>query len=149
MDSKRQSDVEILEALSKLHILVVDDSDFDRTLLVSILKKIGVQSIQTAENGSIAIQKIETGHVIRKPFDIVFTDWKMPTQDGLNLLRWIKTNTKYKNLAVVVTTGVSDEDGVKQFIKHGVDGFIVKPVNYDMVYKKLCTLRKTAGKRVG
>lgn len=125
--------------ISQLKVLVVEDMAFDRELAVAILKKIGVHQVQTAENGSIAIGKIENAIAVRDPFDIVISDWKMPVQDGHGLSKWIKSIQEFKpqGLAVIITTSKLEESDVKEFIFEGVDAFVVKPLSKETLEKKI------------
>lgn len=125
--------------ISDLRVLVVEDMSFDRELAVAVLKKMGIGHIRTAENGSIAISKIENSMALMAPFDLVITDWKMPVEDGHGLLKWIKTRQKYKahGMKVIITTSLLDENDVKEFIQQGADSFIVKPLSLDVLTKKI------------
>lgn len=125
---------------AKLHVMVVEDTEFDRQIIVATLKKLGVRHIQIAENGSIAASKIENVLALRKSFDIVFSDWKMPAQDGRSLLKWIRSKSKLKNVKVIITTGASQKEDVEDFLADGADSFIVKPVTIDVLTQKIVML---------
>jgi CheY-like chemotaxis protein len=134
------SEKDVRKFLSKLNVLVADDSEFDRELIVAHLRAIGIRKIQMAENGSIAAGKIENAVAIRMPFHIIFTDWKMPAQDGYSLLRWIRRDPHMQKLAIIMTTGASNEDDVEEFFEHGANDVIVKPVNAETLKKKILNL---------
>jgi two-component system chemotaxis response regulator CheY len=141
-------DAENLKRLKSLHILVVEDSDFDRELLVSTLKAIGIDRVQVAENGRIASSKVDTALAINKPFDMVISDWKMPSLDGHSLLKSIKGNSKLQMTSVIVTTGSSSTDDVVAFGAAGVDGYIVKPVTREVIEEKILKVLRERKKNV-
>lgn len=123
--------------LEYLSVLVVDDSQFDRDLLIAILRKIGIHGIQVAENGSIAGNKIENAIAIRKKFDIIFLDSRMPSQDGPSLLRQIRSEPKLNGQIVVITTGSSNKKEVQEYLNMGIQDFIIKPVSLEVLKDKM------------
>ena len=134
------SEADIKKFLSNLNVLVADDSEFDRELIVAQLKAMGIRKIQLAENGSIAAGKIENALAIRQPFQIVFTDLKMPGKDGHSLARWIRRDFQLQKMAIIMTTGNSQDVEVQEFFKHGVNDIIVKPVSAEVLKKKILHL---------
>jgi CheY-like chemotaxis protein len=131
------SDAEIQLRFKELHILVVDDSSFDRELAVATLRKLGIHNVQIAENGSVGIGKIRNAKAVHKPFDVILLDSKMPTLDGLSLVKWLRSESKLRNQAIIVTTGTVEAAEVKQFIEVGANLFIVKPVSLPMLKTKI------------
>jgi EAL domain-containing protein (putative c-di-GMP-specific phosphodiesterase class I)/FixJ family two-component response regulator len=73
--------------LASLNILVVEDDKFQRLAIIQILKRIGVKSIEPAEDGQQAIAKIK-----HQTFDIILCDLSMPNMDGLALIRQLGDN---------------------------------------------------------
>ncbi len=129
-----------------LSVLVVDDSQFDRDLLIAILRKVGIQGIQVAENGSIASNKIENAIAIRKRFDIIFLDSKMPSQDGPSLLRRIRADQKLNGQIVIITTGSSNKKEVKEYLDIGIQDFIIKPVSLEVLKDKISAIANSVQK---
>ncbi len=123
--------------LRKFNILVVDDNSMDRLITKSILQKLGLKSLQEAENGSIAAGKLETAHEIGKPYDIVFMDWNMPSSSGLKLLQIVQKDPKLRQTKIIVMTATSDPSVVEDAIENGASDFIVKPVTIEVVKEKL------------
>ena len=66
----------------KLRILVVDDFSTMRRIVRNLLKELGFTNVDEAEDGAIALQKLQSGG-----FEFVVTDWNMPNMDGLQLLK--------------------------------------------------------------
>lgn len=69
---------------SNFSILLVDDEPFDLELLIGALSNLGYQQIETASNGSIALDKLSTADT---PYDIIICDLNMPEMDGLEFMR--------------------------------------------------------------
>ncbi len=104
---------------SKYKILVVDDEELIRNLLVTFLSKLG-HSCTTANNGVDALDKISGNK-----FDAVITDIKMPQMDGIMLTREI--SKRYSGLPVMVITAFDEEYSVGTAISVGAREFIKKP----------------------
>ncbi len=135
VDNGKKMDAQKL--LTRLSVLVVEDSDFDRELAITTLQKIGIQKIQVAENGSLAIGKITNALAIKKPFDVIFLDAKMPSEDGLKVLNWIRKEPKLKNQIVVMVTATTNSSDVAAFIDLGISGYVVKPLTLEVLQSKV------------
>ena len=72
--------------IQDLHILIVDDDELLRELLVFIAQSLGVEQIATAADGSQALAYLKSPH---NEVDIVFTDLNMPGMDGIEFLRYL------------------------------------------------------------
>lgn len=85
-----------------LHLLVVEDDDFQRALLVQMLSLTGISKISEARNGKEAIVRIEKNQ--DAPVDIILTDLNMPEMDGLEFLRRL-SNIEH-NFSLIIITGL-------------------------------------------
>jgi two-component system chemotaxis response regulator CheY len=100
--------------------LAIDDSPHVRILMAKLLKRFGFEAVETAENGMIGLEKLESF----KP-DAIFLDGIMPEMDGLSVLRAVKArNTK---TLVIITSSLSERDKVLQFKESGADYYLMKP----------------------
>ena len=118
-------------------ILIVDDSELDRTVLKKVLQKIGFTDIQEAFDGHDAEFKIDTSIKMNKPFQVLFLDWKMPRLNGVKLLKVLRQESSTKNLVVIMTTGVSDETSIREAVEAGVSDYILKPITEEVVKEKI------------
>ncbi|NUN69142.1 MAG: response regulator [Bacteroidetes bacterium] len=82
------------------YILVVDDDDDFRSLLVKVLKDEGFM-VQTATNGQAAMTKIEAS----RP-SMVLLDLSMPVMDGFEVLKRLKRSEQWHTIPVVILTGI-------------------------------------------
>ena len=108
---------------SKYTILVVDDEELIRRLIVTFLSQLGHLCL-TATDGVDALDKMEGNRI-----DAVITDIKMPKMDGIILTREI--STKYPGLPVMVMTAFDEEYSVGMAISVGAREFIKKPFSVD------------------
>jgi two-component system sensor histidine kinase/response regulator len=100
-------------------VLVVDDDDRIRILLLDTLSALGYNTIG-AKDGEEAVDLLEK----QKP-DVVISDIKMPKLNGLSLLRNIKN--KDPKVPVLMITGYNFTYTRDQALDSGADGFLVKP----------------------
>ncbi|WP_136513795.1 HD-GYP domain-containing protein [Geomonas edaphica] len=103
----------------KVKILVADDEEMNRELLVAVLEDLG--EIVTAENGRLALQEIEKS----PDFDLVLLDLHMPEMDGFETLKILKKHLSWREIPVIiVTTSKADVTGT---LALGADDFVAKP----------------------
>jgi diguanylate cyclase (GGDEF)-like protein len=115
-------------------ILVVDDDEPIRKLIVSLLSPRGHQCV-TADNGREALEKM-----METKFDALITDIAMPEMDGITLIKELSKN--YQNIPVMVMTGYTEEYSAETAIASGAREFINKPfsisefpVRFDMMMR--------------
>jgi len=104
-------------------ILVVDDEELIRNLLVTFLSKMG-HSCVMAIDGVDALDKMK-----RNKIDIVITDIKMPNMDGIILTN--KISLQYPELPIMVMTAFDEEYSAGVAISAGAREFIKKPFSLD------------------
>lgn len=115
-------------------ILVVDD---DRVILElsSIILRSDGYSVQTASDGNSALLIMEN-----ETFDLVLLDFMMPGKDGLDVLREIKE--KHSDTAVIIFTGMGNENIAVSAMKDGAADYIIKPFrNHDLLERAAAVLR--------
>ncbi len=116
----------------KMKILVVDDFATMRRIVKNILKQIGFENIEEAEDGEHAYTKLKSGS-----FRFVVTDWNMPNLDGLGLLKKIRSDSELKNLPVLMVTAEAEKEKVVEAIKAGVSNYVVKPFTAEVLKEKM------------
>jgi CheY-like chemotaxis protein len=110
--------------------LIVDDSKESRYLLGRMLKKSFNVKIVEAEDGKDALEKIP-----KENPDIVFLDYEMPSLDGKETLRALRSEREYRNLPVVIVSSHSERDLVKELISYKILAYLLKPLSADYVVK--------------
>ncbi len=110
--------------MESMKILVVDDEVLIRDMIKKGLTQMGGFSVEVAQNGLEAIEKME-----KDVFDLVLTDLKMPKMDGLELLKNIK-GTRPEMMVILMTAYGSIETAVEA-MRIGANDYITKPINFD------------------
>lgn len=111
-------------------VLVVDDSLFSREWLAGILQHVGFKSIDFAENGVVALEKVKA----MKP-DLIFLDAVMPGMDGLTTLKELKK--LLPEVIVVITSSSSSKEVVLKFKEAGAHFYLRKPLEASKVRETL------------
>ncbi len=116
----------------KMKFLVVDDFSTMRRIVRNLLKELGFTNVDEAEDGVVALQKLESGG-----FDFVVTDWNMPNMDGLTLLQSIRKAPHLKHLPVLMITAEAKKENIIAAAQAGASGYIVKPFTSATLAEKL------------
>src|SRR6185312_15974076 len=102
-------------------ILVVDDNEANRDLLVRRLQRQGHQ-MATAENGRIALDMLA-----QASFDLVLLDIMMPEMNGYEVLEHLKADDALRHLPVILISALDDAESVTKGIALGADDHLPKP----------------------
>ena len=116
----------------KMKFLVVDDFSTMRRIVRNLLKELGFTNVDEAEDGAIALQKLQSG-----AFEFVVTDWNMPNMDGLVLLKTIRATPALKHLPVLMITAEAKKENIIAAAQAGASGYIVKPFTAGTLAEKL------------
>lgn len=124
---------------SSLHkILIVDDRPELRLLLRYHINKWFELDVLEAENGLEAMRLLRNTQGIV----LILLDIMMPELDGLDTARLIKDEFPDRNFKICVVTAKDDEESVRQLLLQGIDDYIVKPVDEEIIRYKLIDLMK-------
>lgn len=109
----------------KKTIVIADDSRTARFLIRQYLEMAGFSQAEflEAENGRQALQLAKD-----RQANILFTDYKMPEMDGLDLLRRVKASPKLHDLPVVVITSFANQAKIDEFSENGAYAVLQKPL---------------------
>jgi DNA-binding response OmpR family regulator len=128
-------------------ILCIDDETDIRELLVEELEEAGFKTLQAA-NGREGLDIILT-----KWPDIVICDISMPVMNGHELLAELQLNyPELSNIVFIMLTAFTDRENTIEALRAGVDDYLTKPVDLDMLLAKIngCVVRiannRTAGR---
>ena len=121
------------ESRRKLSILVAEDNAVNRTVILSLLQKMG-HSVSVAEDGEQVLTLVG-----ERRFDLLFMDVRMPRLDGLSAtaeLRRRERETGGHLRVIAMTASVLPEDR-DSCLAAGMDGYISKPVDFDSVQEEI------------
>jgi two-component system chemotaxis response regulator CheY len=106
-----------------MKILAVDDSMLVRRIVASAASVIGAECIG-ASDGLLAIEALESDP---HGFSLVCLDWNMPNMNGLEFLRHIRADERWKKIPVLMLTTEGSRDAVMKAIKAGATAYMTKP----------------------
>ena len=115
---------------SSLKVVVVDDSDFSRSIIIKMLKAENFNVIGEASSAASALQVIKD-----KEPHVVITDIVMPEISGIELTERI--NQDFDDIFVIVISSLSQEHVVLEAIGAGAADFISKPINQQQLVDSL------------
>jgi two-component system chemotaxis response regulator CheY len=105
-----------------MKFLIVDDFSTMRRIVRGLLKEIGYNNAEEAEDGSVALNMLKNGK-----FDFVVSDINMPVMNGFELLSAVKADDALKHLPVLMVTAEARKEDIVRAAKDGAGGYIVKP----------------------
>lgn len=126
--------------LKNLHILIVEDIAPIRELTAAVLKEQGVGTISYAADGESGYESF-----CRLRPDIILTDWVMPTLDGLEMTKRIRTSSDSpdKTVPIIMMTGFGSPYKISKARDAGVTEFLVKPFSAGDVSKRILKIIKS------
>ncbi len=107
---------------TELKFLVVDDFSTMRRIVRGLLKEMGCNNAEEAEDGAVALAMLKA-----QKFDFVVSDINMPNMNGFDLLKAVKADDTLKHLPVLMVTAEARKEDIVMAAQIGAAGYIVKP----------------------
>ncbi|WP_455375352.1 response regulator [Kaarinaea lacus] len=102
-------------------VLVVDDNEMNRDMLVRRLQPLGYE-VSVARDGSEAMDML-----LQHPFDLVLLDIMMPIKDGFEVLQEMKAHSELNIIPVIMITALDDTSSAARCIQLGAEDYLTKP----------------------
>ena len=115
-----------------IKILVVDDFPTMRRIIKNLLKDLGFENVDEAEDGVMGLEKLRNNN-----FDLVVSDWNMPNMDGLAMLKVIRADANLSKLPVLMVTAEAKKENIIAAAQAGASGYVVKPFTAAVLEEKL------------
>ena len=115
-----------------MKILIVDDFPTMRRIIKNLLKDLGFENVDEAEDGAMGLEKLRKGN-----FDFVVSDWNMPNMDGLEMLKAIRADPNLSKLPVLMVTAEAKKENIIAAAQAGANGYVVKPFTAATLEEKL------------
>ncbi|MEN9856428.1 MAG: hypothetical protein RL186_346 [Pseudomonadota bacterium] len=116
-------------------VLVVDDYQTMIRIIRNLLKQLGFENVDEAEDGISALSKMRT-----KKYGLVISDWNMEPMTGYELLREVRADEVLKPTPFIMVTAESKTENVIAAKKAGVNNYIVKPFNAQTLKAKMASV---------
>ena len=126
-----------------MKILLVDDEPIAAKVVTKFLNKNNYEVIQ-ANNGKSAIEELKKSSSI----NMIISDIVMPEMDGFQLLKYVKSNNNLKKIPVLITSSSDDKDSVVKCIQLGAKDYMLKPINPQLLLKKIDKILKKIPKSI-
>ena len=115
-----------------MQVLVVDDYKTMIRIIRNLLKQLGFENVDEAEDGSAALAKMRA-----KQYGLIISDWNMEPMTGFELLRQVRSDPSLTTTPFIMVTAESKTENVIAAKQAGVNNYIVKPFNADTLKKKI------------
>ncbi len=116
-------------------ILLVEDGQINRKLIIALLAQAGVTSVDTAENGEIGVQQATANH-----YDLILLDMQMPVMDGYTAAATLRS-LDIQTPIIALTAHAMKGDKAK-CLAAGCDDYLAKPIDPDELVKKIAQWRQ-------
>ncbi len=136
----------------KKFLLIEDDQDH-AYLITEVLKEDNASDIKTEvilkidgqeamdffQNGSI---DCVGGNAVKSEISLVILDLNLPKIDGMEVLKFIKKNSKYCSIPVIILSTSPNQKTIDEAYRNGANGYFVKPNSYEEFVEKIKILKK-------
>ncbi len=129
-----------MSSLTEMKFLIVDDFSTMRRIVRGLLKEMGCNNADEAEDGAVALHMLKS-----QKFDFVVSDINMPNMNGFELLKAIKTDESLKHLPVLMVTAEARKEDIVLAAQTGAAGYIVKPFTKATLEEKVQKILQKLG----
>jgi len=119
-----------------LKLLVVDDSSTMRRIIKNTLARLGYKDILEGADGVEGWNMIDSNPDV----EMLITDWNMPEMNGLELVKKVRADERFKDLPIIMVTTEGGKAEVITALKAGVNNYIVKPFTPQVLKEKLAAV---------
>ena len=124
-----------MSSTTDLKFLVVDDFSTMRRIIRGLLKEMGCNNVDEAEDGAVALNMLKNSR-----FDFVVSDINMPNMNVFELLKAVKADEGLKHLPVLMVTAEARKEDIVLAAQSGAAGYIVKPFTKATLEEKVAKI---------
>ena len=117
---------------TSIPVLIVDDYNTMIRIIRNLLRQLGFEEIDEANDGTAALAKMRT-----RRYGLVISDWNMEPMTGYDLLQEVRADPALAALPFIMVTAESKTENVIAAKKAGVSNYIVKPFNAQTLRNKI------------
>jgi two-component system chemotaxis response regulator CheY len=115
-----------------VNALIIDDSRVLRRILNEMLGQLGFE-VTEAVNGRDGLDKLEAGPAP----DVVLVDWNMPVMNGLDFVRAVRANQRFRELPLMMVTSETEVEQMSLALAVGANEYVMKPFGKEVIADKL------------
>jgi len=112
--------------------LVVDDFLTIHRVVRGLLKEIGFDDVDEADDGVAALAKLKS-----QPYDFVICDIGMPIMSGIDLLRMVRTDAALRQIPMLMVTAEARKEDIVLAVQNGAAGYLVKPFKKEALEERV------------
>ncbi len=129
--------------MSALNILVVEDEDAIREMLVMVLEQASLNVIAVA-----SAEEAQHSLADNARPDLVLLDWMLPGISGVELARRLKQDDLYKDLPIILLTARGEEEDKVRGLEIGADDYMTKPFSPKELVARIKAVLRRSGKNI-
>lgn len=119
---------------SEIKILVADDMSTMRKIVMKNCQALGFKNFTEAADGALAWEALSAA----KPgIGLIISDWNMPNCTGLDLLKRVRGDSRFKHLPFILVTAEAEKTQIVEALQSGVSGYVIKPFTPEALKKQL------------
>ncbi len=130
---------------TKMRVLVADDMLTMRKIVAKTLKELGFTDIIEAVDGAAAWEALSQSQT---PVGLIVSDWNMPRSTGIDFLKRVRSESRFKHLPFVLVTAEAEKSQIIEAINAGASNYVVKPFTSDILREKLTNAFKNQAIKV-
>jgi len=115
-----------------LHILLADDDDDDRLFFRDAIEELKVKTKVATVNDGVELMDYLNGLEIQLP-NLIFLDLNMPRKSGIECLKEIRSNNKFKDISIAIYSTSGMEKDIEDTFVIGANVYIKKPVDFEIL----------------
>jgi len=125
------------QTIAAMKVLVVDDEQYMRKVVRTMLLAIGVKTVYEAEDGNAGLDAIR-----RHMPDLVIVDWEMPVIDGAQFVRMVRSpdDFPYPDVPIIMLSGHGDRWRVIEAANIGAHEYLLKPVSTKALHERIAII---------
>ena len=126
---------ELLEVEGKKEVILIKDG---KEAIDYFQKAYPPEACQTSSSNQKAIRTdIDGDDEIEPQIDLVILDLNLPKVHGMDVLKFLKQNSRYRSIPVVILSTSTDDKTINEAYENGANVYITKPVSYDGFVEKI------------
>jgi len=129
-----------MSTATDLKFLIVDDFSTMRRIVRGLLKEMGCNNADEAEDGAVALNMLKANR-----YDFVVSDINMPNMNGFDLLKAMKAEDSLKHIPVLMVTAEARKEDIVLAAQTGAAGYIVKPFTKATLEEKVQKIMQKIG----